>query len=149
MKEEEDYEVLVVVKSNALINPDTMMVEFLNTDVTHWAMFGACRLVKGTGSTLDTLLKQEVIKFESLKRPLNLALICWLLQAAWVNNTSHEITDIAGDHNQRHAVGVKNSQSWIWNVLDQAFSEKDKKAPKSENEVADLNQGIRLIADVV
>ena len=69
MQAQESQEVLVVVESYALIDPNAVMVEFFDTMSAHTAMFGSWRFLEIASPALVTFLKDDVIVFEAFNCP--------------------------------------------------------------------------------
>ena len=57
VQEEERQKVLVIMQSNALIDPYTVMIRFLDTETAHRTMFAPCWLLNQTSSALITALR--------------------------------------------------------------------------------------------
>ena len=68
MQENEAEEILVIVQSNALVNPNTMMVKLLHAKAAHGAMLRPSWFLDLASAALDSFLKDNTIEFKSLER---------------------------------------------------------------------------------
>jgi hypothetical protein len=85
-----------------LVDPDTMMIEFLDTHITHTTMFAAGRFFKFTSATLHFRLVHHHIILESFLR-LPFGLIC---DIAGVDLASLIVTVVTGEHQYRTCVSM-------------------------------------------
>ena len=55
----------MIMKSDTLVDPDAMMVEFLNAVATHTTVFRACWFIYEAGSTFLSRFKNYLVIFEA------------------------------------------------------------------------------------
>ena len=148
MQENETEEILVIVQSNALVNPNTMMVKLLHAKAAHGAMLRPSWFLDLASAALDSFLKDYTIKFKSLERRNDCASVRIFIQLAWVHPARHKIARVADYHDQSAHGNVIEIQSLVRNVRE-AVPHKDIEATKRAGEVDDLDKGVVLVADVM
>ena len=65
MQAQERKEILMIMKADTLVDPDAMMVEFLNAVATHTTVFGACWFIYEAGSAFLPRFKHDLVIFEA------------------------------------------------------------------------------------
>jgi hypothetical protein len=106
------------------------MVEFLNTHVTHRTMFRSRGLVHFAGLTPVLLLKDDFVVVKSLYSRLKVI----LCNVSGANETSHEVSKIAEDHDERSNVLVVLSDIGVRHVVE-AVKNINVKAAKRAGEI--------------
>ena len=148
MQENEAEEILVIVQSNALVNPNTMMVKLLHAKAAHGAMLRPSWFLDLASAALDSFLKDYTIKFKSLERSNDCASVRIFIQLAWVHPARHKIARVADYHEQSAHWNVIEIQSLVRQVWE-AVPHINVEAPKRAGKVDDLDKGIVLVADIV
>ena len=67
MQEYKAEEILVIVKTDALIDPYTVMIEFLHAMPTHRTMLRPCRFLNQACSALYAFFENDTIEFEAFE----------------------------------------------------------------------------------
>ena len=88
---------LVVVQSDALVDPYAMMVELHNTLVAHGAVLGASRLVDFACAARVLLGVHDFVVFENALILLDGAGISLGIEVAWISRASFVVRVIAGE----------------------------------------------------
>lgn len=96
MQEEKGKEIFVVSLSDALINPNAVVVGLLDAHLTHGAVFAAGWLVKFACLTFPLRCKEQRVIFIAT----NCSLVRLLCNVAWVYSACLVIAVIAGSHQQ-------------------------------------------------
>ena len=86
------------MQTDTLVDPDTVMVEFLHAVSTHGAVFRARWFLEKASSTLNTFLKDDSIELEAFEGGDNGAPIGIFVQLAWIDPACHEVAPIAHKH---------------------------------------------------
>ena len=106
MQAQESQEVLVVVESYALVDPDAVMVEFFTARVAQGAMLGTSRLGQVTSVTPCTFGKHDVVIWIAFKSAFDSGLISTLAKVAWVGRTCLIVAIVARCHARPGDVNV-------------------------------------------
>ena len=146
MKVQEDQEVSVIIETDALINPDTVVIELLYTTLAHTAMLRSCRLFYLTSLAFVLLLKYDPIRFEALNSRNALLFVGLLINTSRVHPTCHEVACVAHKHEDR----TRDLVIFV-NKLIRHFRKSilhiDVETSKRARKIDNLNEWIWLITD--
>ena len=147
MHEEEGDEVLVVVQTHAVVDPDAMMVKLLAAHVAQSAVLGASRLgcLAGVAPTLG--VEHAVVVVVALYGAFNFVLGHAWLDEAWVGAASEVVGVVAREHKGDGDVLVVVVNIGVGDVFE-AIGYVEIVASHSQKQVHDLDGRICLVADV-
>ena len=148
MHENETQEILVIVQSNALVNPNAMMIKLLHAKAAHGAMLWASWFLDLASSALDPFLEDYAIKFKSLERGDYCPTVRIFIKSARVHPTRHEIARVAHYHEQsahRNVIVVQSLIRYVW----EAVPHINIKATERAGEVDYLDKRVVFVANVM
>ena len=145
MREQEQQEKPVVVKANAAVEPDAMVVELLDTYSTKRAVFRTRRLWLLAGATLYSFLKEHPIEWVFFHTLSNVA----LLDDSGISPAGQQERDVPQYHDSRAQVLVIVGNVGAGDVFFEAYFNVNVKGAESEDHVNYLDDWVALIANIV
>ena len=115
MQKQEREEPSVVFAANTLVEPNAMMIKFLNAAVAYCAVFRPGRLVDLASRTLILLFEHHFIVFVQLGGLPRLYLV---LYPSRIHRAGLVETVVAGEHDRTCYPAMIASQVGTWAVLD-------------------------------
>ena len=147
MQKDKAQKVAKIVKTDTLIDPNTVMIKFLHAVVTNSAVLGASGLWNFTSPAIGIFLKHNFIILIAINCPLELILGCVLIEAARINPTCHEVARVAETHNQGTNIAMPHTHSLV-RYLWKSLFDVDEEASEGTDEVSDLDNWVRFEAYV-
>ena len=114
---EEEHEPLVVVQAHTVVDPYTVVVEFLAAHVTEVAMLTASRFWRFTSVAPALVVEHDIVIIVSLYGAFDHSLVSTFPDKAWVRRTGKIVAVVACQHEGPGNVLMILANVWIGDVL--------------------------------